>query len=75
MTGTLIKAKIHPSTHEFANIIHRLEASGSMLTDTPENLMQIIGIYKAYAVPMDFYWRDLLYIAESLFLDPLPFFK
>lgn len=75
MTGTLIKAKIPPSTHEFADIIHRLEAGGSMLPDTPENLMQIIGIYKAYAVPMDFYWRDLLYIAEKVFLDPLPFFK
>ncbi|CAO5029958.1 CO2 hydration protein [Microcystis aeruginosa] len=75
MTGTLIKAKIPPSNHEFADIIHRLEAGGSMLPDTPENLMQIIGIYKAYAVPMDFYWRDLLYIAERVFLDPLPFFK
>jgi CO2 hydration protein len=64
-----------PSTHEFSNIIHRLEAGGSMLPDTPENLMQIIGIYKAYAVPMDFYWRDLLYIAEQVFLNPLPFFK
>jgi CO2 hydration protein len=37
--------------------------------------MQIIGIYKAYAVPMDFYWRDLLYIAERVFLNPLPFYK
>lgn len=46
-----------------------------MLPDTPENLMQIIGIYKAYAVPMDFYWRDLLYIAERVFLKPLPAFK
>lgn len=55
MTGTLIKAKLPPSTHEFADIIQRLEAGGSMLPDTPENLMQIIGIYKAYAVPMDFY--------------------
>ncbi|WP_337885247.1 CO2 hydration protein [Fischerella thermalis] len=67
--------KLPPSTHEFAEIIHRLEAGGSMLPDTPENLMQIIGIYKAYAVPMDFYWRDLLYIAEQVFLDPFPFFK
>lgn len=72
---TLTPTKIPPSTHEFADIIHRLEAGGSMLPDTPENLMQIIGIYKAYAVPMDFYWRDLLYIAERVFLDPLPFFK
>jgi CO2 hydration protein len=67
--------KIPPSNHEFADVIHRLEAGGSMLPDTPENLMQIIGIYKAYAVPMDFYWRDLLYIAEQVFLNPLPFFK
>lgn len=70
-----IATKLPPSTHEFADIIHRLEAGGSMLPDTPENLMQIIGIYKAYAVPMDFYWRDLLYIAEQVFLDPFPFFK
>ena len=64
-----------PSNHQFADVLYRLEAGGSMLPDTPENLMQIIGIYKAYAVPMDFYWRDLLYIAERVFLNPLPAFK
>ncbi|MBL1210184.1 CO2 hydration protein [Geminocystis sp. GBBB08] len=72
---TTITKQIPSSTHQFADIIHRLEAGGSMLPDTPENLMQIIGIYKAYAVPMDFYWRDLLYIAERVFINPLPFFK
>ncbi|MEB3229383.1 MAG: CO2 hydration protein [Leptolyngbyaceae bacterium] len=76
MTATLTtSAQLPPSTHEFADVIHRLESGGSMLPDTPENLMQIIGIYKAYAVPMDFYWRDLLYIAERVFLNPLPAFK
>ena len=77
MTQTLEapKTKIPPSTHPLAEIIHRLEAGGTMLPDTPENLMQIIGLYKAYAVPMDFYWRDLLYIAEQVFLDPLPWSK
>jgi CO2 hydration protein len=73
--STKINTKLPPSNHEFAEIIHRLEAGGSMLPDNPENLMQIIGIYKAYAIPMDFYWRDLLYIAEQVFLNPLPFFK
>ena len=67
--------KLPPSTHQFAEVIHRLESGGAMLPDTPENLMQIIGLYKAYAVPMDFYWRDLLYIAERVFLNPLPVFK
>jgi CO2 hydration protein len=70
-----ISTKIPPSNHPFAEVIHRLEAGGAMLPDTPENLMQIIGLYKAYAVPMDFYWRDLLYIGEQVFLNPLPFFK
>ncbi|MFP4135230.1 MAG: CO2 hydration protein [Halothece sp.] len=69
------QTKLPPSKHEFADIVHRLEAGGAMLPDTPENLMQIIGIYKAYAVPMDFYWRDLLYIAERVFLNPIPAFK
>jgi CO2 hydration protein len=75
MATVTLPQTIPPSTHEFADIIHRLEAGGSMLPDTPENLQQIIGIYKAYAVPMDFYWRDLLYIAEKVFLNPLPAFK
>ncbi|MGF1588823.1 MAG: CO2 hydration protein [Pleurocapsa sp.] len=72
---TQTKIKLPPLNHPFADVIHRLEAGGSMLPDTPENLRQIIGIYKAYAIPMDFYWRDLLYIAERVFLNPLPFFK
>ena len=75
MTAIFNQTQIPPSTHEFADVIHRLEAGGSMLPDTPENLMPIIGIYKAYAVPMDFYWRGLLYMAERVFLDPFAFFK
>jgi CO2 hydration protein len=74
-TDTAPRPILPPSTHPYADIIHRLEAGGAMLPDSPENLMQIIGIYKAYAVPMDFYWRDLLYIAERVFLNPLPAFK
>jgi CO2 hydration protein len=77
MVQTPVKSssKLPPSRHKYADIVHRLEAGGAMLPDTPENLMQIIGLYKAYAVPMDFYWRDLLYIGEKVFVDPLPFFK
>lgn len=74
-TVTSTPTQLPPSQHEFADIVHRLEAGGAMLPDTPENLKQIIGLYKAYAVPMDFYWRNLLYIAEQVFLDPLPLFK
>ena len=41
----------------------------------PITSCRLLALYKAYAVPMDFYWRDLLYIAEHVFLNPLPFFK
>jgi len=75
MNMAATKTVIPPSMHPLADIIHRLEAGGAMLPDTPENLMQIIGLYKAYAVPMDFYWRDLLYIGEQVFLNPLPLNK
>ncbi|XGB39852.1 MAG: CO2 hydration protein [Cyanobacteria bacterium LVE1205-1] len=64
-----------PSRHPYADIVHRLEAGGGLIPDTPENLKRVIGLYKAYAVPMDFYWRDLLYLGEQVFIDPLPFFK
>jgi CO2 hydration protein len=67
--------KLPPSTHALSEIVHRLEAGETMLPDTADNLKQIIGLYKAYAVPMDFYWRDLLYIAEQVFLNPLPWSK
>jgi len=36
-----------------------------MLPDT-QKILQIIGIYKAYAVPMDFYWQPT-HIAERVF--------
>jgi CO2 hydration protein len=64
-----------PSRHPYADIVHRLEAGGGLIPDSPENIMRVIGMYKAYAVPMDFYWRDLLYLGERVFIDPLPFFK
>lgn len=73
--ATTAATKLPPSNHPLAEVIHRLEAGGSMVPDTPENLMKIIGMYKAYSVPMDFYWRDLLYLGERVFIDPLPFFK
>jgi len=58
---------VPPSKHEFGEIIHRLGNSRwRNAYRIPENLMQIIGIYKTYAVPMDFYC-DLLYIAERVF--------
>jgi len=48
------------------------QAGFAMLTDTQ---CRIIGIYKSLCCADGFYWRNLLYIAERVFLDPFPFFK
>jgi len=62
-------APLHPFPSP--RLVERLEAGGLDVAEHPENLdLQIIASTRPYAVPMDFYWRDLLYIAEQVFLTP-----
>ncbi|WP_421654730.1 CO2 hydration protein [Leptothermofonsia sp. ETS-13] len=64
-----------PSTHPLADIIYRLENGGALLPDSPENVMEVVGILKSYGVVLDAYWRNLIYISEHQFLVLFPFFK
>jgi len=64
-----------PSTHPLAAIADRLETGGALLPDTPENLIEVVGVLKSYGVVLDAYWRNLIYIAEHQFLVLFPFFK
>lgn len=64
-----------PSTHPLANLIERLESGGALLPDSPENVMEVVGILKSYGVVLDAYQRNLLYIADHQFLVLFPFFK
>ncbi|QZZ22963.1 CO2 hydration protein [Leptothermofonsia sichuanensis E412] len=66
---------IPPSTHPLADIIERLESGGALLPDSPENVMEVVGILKSYGVVLDAYWRNLIYISEHQFLVLFPFFK
>jgi len=58
-----------------APILQRLELGGALLPDTPENLIEVVGVLKSYGVVMDSYWRNLIYISEHQFLVLFPFFK
>lgn len=71
----MTKTKLEPSKHPLAKYIHRLEAGGALLEDSPENVMEVVGILKSYGVVLDAYWRNLIYIAENQFLVLFPFFK
>ncbi len=55
--------------------IHRLETGEALLNDSPQNLMEVVGILKSYGVVLDAYSVNLCYIANTQFLKLFPFFK
>ncbi|MBD1905066.1 CO2 hydration protein [Funiculus sociatus GB2-A5] len=71
MIGTTLKFSNHP----LAEYINRLMNGGALLSDTPENVMEVVGILKSYGIVLDAYSKNLIYIAEHQFLVLFPFFK
>jgi CO2 hydration protein len=71
----MVQTPIKPSNHPLAEYIHRLEAGKSLLKNNPENVMEVVGILKAYGVILDNYSINLNYIADHQFLVLFPFFK
>ncbi len=55
--------------------IKRLQTGGALLSDTPENLLEVVGILKSYGIVLDAYSKNLIYIADEQFLVFFPFFK
>lgn len=66
---------IKPSNHILAEYIERLEAGEALLPNSPENVMEVVGILKSYGVVLDAYSQNLIYIAEHQYLKLFPFFK
>ncbi|MBA3920159.1 MAG: CO2 hydration protein [Nostocaceae cyanobacterium] len=73
MTNTFLT--LQPSQHRLSEYVHRLETGKALLTDSPENLVEVVGILHSYGIVLDAYSRNLIYIAENAFLKPVPFFK
>ena len=55
--------------------ISRLERGDALLNDSPQNLVEVVGILKSYGVVLDAYSVNLCYIANTQFLKLFPFFK
>jgi len=66
-----IENRVHP-LHEF---IEQLQTGKALLKDTPENVLEVVGILKSYGVVLDAYSQNLIYIADHQFLVFFPFFK
>lgn len=66
-----IENRVHP-LHEF---IQQLQTGKALLKDSPENVLEVVGILKSYGVVLDAYSQNLIYIADHQFLVFFPFFK
>lgn len=64
-----------PSTHPLGAYVDRLERGETLLRDSPENVLEVVGILKSYGVVLDAYSRNLIYIAQDQYLVLFPFFK
>lgn len=71
----MVSAPLKPPTHPLADIIERLESGGALLPESPENLVEVVGVLKSYGVVLNAYAINLKYIADHQFLVLFPFFK
>ena len=72
MAGILVKRSKSFLVEEY---ITKLEAGEALLKDSPQNLIEVVGILKSYGVVLDAYSINLCYIANTQFLKLFPFFK
>jgi len=56
-------------------LIDRLQKGLALLPDSPQNVMEVVGILKSYGEVLDRYWQNLLFIADQQFLEFFPIFK
>ncbi|HIK04521.1 MAG TPA: CO2 hydration protein [Trichormus sp. M33_DOE_039] len=61
--------------HPLIEYIERLQTGQALLADSPQNVLEVVGILKSYGVVLDAYSKNLIYIAENQFLVFFPFFK
>ena len=53
----------------------RLLAGETLLADTADHLLEVVGVLESYGEVLDAYSINLIYQAEQQFLNPLPIFK
>jgi CO2 hydration protein len=71
----MVKTALQSSKHPLAKYIYQLESGEALLRDSPENVLEVVGILKSYGVVLDAYSKNLCYIADNQFLVLFPFFK
>jgi len=71
----MVKTEKKPAYNPLSEYLQRLQTGGALLKDTPDNVLEVVGILKSYGIVLDAYSKNLIYIAEHQFLVFFPFFK
>jgi len=58
-----------------AELQRRLLAGETLLADTPDHRLEVVGVLESYGEVLDAYSINLIYQAEEQFLNPFPIFK
>jgi len=67
---------VHANTSLDREEVKRLLLSGdTLLADTADHLLEVVGILESYGEVLDAYSINLIYQAERQFLNPFPIFK
>ena len=53
----------------------RLLTGETLLTNTPDHLLEVVGVLESYGEVLDAYSTNLIFQAERQFLNPVPIFK
>lgn len=72
---TMVTIRKKFTNEPLPEFIERLQTGQALLSDSPENVVEVVGILKSYGVVIDAYSINLNYIAEHQFLVFFPFFK
>ena len=58
-----------------AELERRLLAGETLLADSADHLLEVVGVLESYGEVLDAYSINLIYQAEQQFLNPMPIFK
>ncbi|MFM9042220.1 MAG: CO2 hydration protein [Vulcanococcus sp.] len=60
---------------EVEEVAAKLLAGETLLTDTPDHLLEVVGVLESYGEVLDAYSKNLIFQGEQQFLNPFPLFK
>jgi CO2 hydration protein len=72
ISADLTRSGPMPSAEE---LVGQLLAGDTLLEDTPDHVLEVVGVLESYGEVLDAYSINLIYQAEQQFLNPFPIFK